>query len=178
MKKRAGDIFPRKRRMSGFTLLETIVIVAIFGVLVFGAYPSVKNTLEIRGFDNAGSDLLMSLQLAKWQAVTSKYFHRVRFAQDAAGWTYRIEIEKPFGTWTLKPGQSVKRVPREFNLAVVLPDDQSVVFDANGFVSNFDSAKNTLTLSSSRLALLGEPNVRLIRFFISGSIRMTKAASS
>ncbi|MBN1938814.1 MAG: prepilin-type N-terminal cleavage/methylation domain-containing protein [Candidatus Aminicenantes bacterium] len=164
--------------MSGFTLIESVIVVGIIGVLAVAFYPSVKNAIEIRGFDNAASDVLTSIQMAKWQAVTSKYHHRVRFVQDAAGWTYRVEMEKPFGTWTLKQGQSVKRVPREFSFVPLLPTGYTVEFNPTGFVSNFDSTKNTMTLSSTRIALLGEPNVRLIRFYTSGSIKMTKITSS
>jgi len=168
-----GTIF-RRRRSFGFTLLEATVVVAIFGIIGFAAYPSIKNALEIRSFDTASRDILVSLQMAKWQAITTKYFHRVRFAQDAAGWTYRIEMEKPYGTWTLKAGQSVKRVPLEFGLTLTLPADNSVAFDTVGFVSNFDSAKNQISIRSARMTLLGEPNVRLVRFYISGSTQFLK----
>lgn|GEM_PF-727859 len=174
MDRRAKGSFLRSRRTSGFTLIEVLVVLAILGILSMAFYPSVKNAMDIRGFDNAGRDILTTLQMAKWQAVTTKYFHRVRFAQDAAGWTYRIEIERPFGTWTLKQGQSVKRVPSEFLLVLTLPTDGTVVFNTTGFVSNFDSTKNSIALSSSRLTLLGEPNVRLVRFYISGSTQFLK----
>lgn len=164
----------RDFRNSGFTLLESLVVLAIIGILTVSFYPSVKNALEIREFENAGRDLLTTLQSAKWQAVTSNYFHRVRFVQDAAGWTYRIEVERPAGTWTLKRGQSIKRVPREFTLTLNLPADGTVAFTTTGFVSNFDSTKNQLSLRSSRLTLLGQPNVRLVRFFASGSTQFIK----
>lgn len=165
------------RRDSGFTLIEMLVSLAIFGILTVAFYPSVKNALEIRGFDNAARDIQITLQLAKWQAISSQYYHRVRFAQDAGGWTYRIEMEKPSGTWTLKRGQSVKRVPREFGFVLTLPADQSVVFTSTGFVNGFDSTKNRISLSSSRLALLGEPNIRVVRFYASGSLQFLKQTS-
>ncbi len=178
MNRRVEGTLPRSCRTSGFTLLEVLVVLAVFGILSFAAYPSVKNSLEIRGFDNAGRDILTTLQMAKWQAVTSKYFHRVRFAQEGGGWTYRVEIERPYGTWTLKAGQSVKRVPREFSLVLTLPADGTVVYNTTGFVSNFDSTKNSIALSSSRLTLLGEPNIRLVRFFASGSTQFIKQTTT
>lgn len=158
----------------GFTLLEILIVLGIFGILAVVYYPSVKNSFEIRGFDNAGRDILTTLQMAKWQAVTSKYNHRVRFASDAAGWSYRIEIENPAGTWTLKRGQSVKRISTDFGVTLSLPANSSVIFDATGFVSGFDSTKNTISLSSSRLALLGQPNLRQVRFYASGSTQFIK----
>jgi len=177
MYRRAKGSFIRGRRVSGFTLIEVLVVLAILGILTMALYPSIKNAMEIRGFDNAGRDILTTLQMAKWQAVTSQHFHRVRFAQDSAGWTYRIEIEKPYGTWTLMAGRSVKRVPMEFGLVLTLPASLSVVFDTTGYISNFDSTKNSIALSSSRLALLGEPNVRQVRFFVSGSTQFLKYTS-
>ena len=168
---RRGAWFARE---GGFTLLETLVVLAIFGVLAIVFYPNVKNIFEMRSFDNAGRDILTTLQTAKWQAVNTKSYHRVRFASDSAGWTYRVEIEKPYGTWALKQGQTVKRVPPGFGVTLTLPSDLSVVFDSTGFVSNYDSTKNQISLSSSRLALLGQPNFRTIRFYVSGSTQFIK----
>jgi hypothetical protein len=78
----------------------------------------------------------------------------------------------------LKPGQSVKRVPREFSLVLTLPADGTVVYNTTGFVSNYDSTKNSISLSSSRLTLLGEPNVRLVRFYASGSTQFIKQTTT
>ncbi|HPN17317.1 MAG TPA: prepilin-type N-terminal cleavage/methylation domain-containing protein [Candidatus Aminicenantes bacterium] len=172
-----GGCPARIRRAGGFTLLETLVTLAIIGILTVIFYPSVKNSFEMRSFDNASRDILTTLQVAKWQAVNTKYFHRVRFAGDSAGWTYRIEIEKPYGTWTLKQGQQVKRIPSEFGVTLTLPADLSIVFDGTGFVSGFDTAKNQISLSSSRLALLGEPHYRTIRFYASGSTQFIKGST-
>lgn len=167
----------RPVREGGFTLFETLIVLAIFGILTVVFYPSVKNTFETRGFDNAGRDILTTLQMAKWQAVNTKYYHRVRFASDSAGWTYRVEIEKPYGTWTLKQGQEVKRVPSDFGVTLTLPSDLSVIFDPTGFVSGYDSTKSQISLSSSRLALLGEANLRTIRFYASGSTQFIKGTT-
>jgi prepilin-type N-terminal cleavage/methylation domain-containing protein len=162
---------------SGFTLLETVVVVAIIGILGVVSWPSIQNSFEIRGLDNAARDILTSMQLAKWKAVSSKYPHRVRFAQDAAGWTYRIEIEKPTGTWTLYKAGSVKRVLKNLIVTLTLPADKSVVFDSSGYISGFDSTKNQIALSSSKIALLGEPSIRRVRFYASGSTQFITASS-
>lgn len=162
---------------SGFTLLETVVVVAIIGILAIVSWPSIQNSFEIRGLDNDARDILTSLQLAKWKAVGTKYNHRVRFAQDAAGWTYRIEMERPTGTWTLYKAGTVKRVSRNVTISLSLPADQSVVFDSTGYVSGFDSTKNVIALSSSKIALFGEPSIRRVRFFASGSTQFIKASS-
>jgi len=167
--RRARSAFP-----SGFTLFEIIIVVAIIGIMAVATYPSIRNMVEIRSLDTAARDILSTLQVAKWQAVNAKLNHRVRFFQSGGVWFYRIEVEATAGTWTLKPRQEEKSISTGYTVAVTLPTGLSITFLPTGFVTGFDSTKNQVTLSSAKLALLGQPNRRVIRFFASGSVQYLK----
>jgi len=159
---------------AGFTLFEMVVVLAIFGILGMVSYPSVRNVFEIRSFDTAARDVMSTLQMAKWQAVNTKLNHRVRFSSASGRWSYRIEVESPSGTWTAKPGLMTKSIDALYVVTVALPLNSSVIFGPTGFVNGFESAKNQITLSSAKLANLGQLNRRLIRFFASGSVQYLK----
>ncbi len=164
-------------KKAGFTLIEMVISIAIIGILVVGSYPSIVNSIEVRGLDNAARDIVSSFQQAKWQAVTDKLNHRVRFVSTTSGWTYRIETENPAGTWTAEPRSTIKTVPTKFILGVNLPAGYTVVFMPNGFISGYNSTLNSITLSSTKLGTLSQPNRWTIRVFASGSFQLAKASA-
>jgi prepilin-type N-terminal cleavage/methylation domain-containing protein len=163
---------------AGFTLFELLVVLAIFGILGMVSYPSIRNVLEIRSFETAARDVMSTLQMAKWQAVNTKLNHRVRFISASGRWSYLIEAESPSGTWTAKRNLPTKIIDFLYVVTVNLPANSSIIFEPTGFVNGFESAKNQITLSSAKLANLGQPNRRLIRFFASGSVQFLKDTGS
>ena len=80
-------------RERGFTLIESLLVVAIIGVLVLVSYPSIKNSMETRGLENEAREILTTLQQAKFQAVKLKLNHRVNFDNSLGYWVYFIERE-------------------------------------------------------------------------------------
>lgn len=172
----------RRTRLSipaaGFTLFELLVVLGIFGILGMVSYPSVRNVFEIRSFDTAARDITSTLQMAKWQAVNTKLNHRVRFISASGRWSYLIEAENPSGTWTAKRNLPTKNIDFTYDVTVTLPANSSIIFEPTGFINGFDSAKNQITLSSAKLAKLGQLNRRLIRFYASGSVQFLKDSGS
>jgi prepilin-type N-terminal cleavage/methylation domain-containing protein len=164
------------KKRAGFTLIEMLVSIAILGILVLGSYSSIMNTVEVRYLDNAAREIVSTLQQAKWQAVVGKLNHRVRFISTSGVWTYLVETENPAGTWTTEPRTTTKTVPTRFVLGVNLPAGYAVVFMPDGLISGYNSSLNSITLTSSKLGILNQPNRWTIRLFASGSFQLAKAA--
>jgi len=160
----------------GFTLIEMILVVGILGILMLSVSPNVQGVMEIRALDNAGREILSSFQWARWQAAATKLNHRVCFTNDHGRWSFAIEIESPAGTWALKRDFPARTIPAKFDVSVILPPDASVIFLPTGIVEGFDSARNTIALTSNKLAHLGQASRRLVRFYASGSVEFSKEA--
>lgn len=165
---------PKALPARGFTLIELVVVIAILGLLALASYPSILNVLEASALDGTGRDLLMALQTAKWKATADGINYRVRFSQDGASWAYVIEKESAAGAWTTAPGSPKKSVPLKFGPTVTLPTSNDIIFTPTGFVSNCDSTRNSITVSSAKLAKLNQKSNRTVRFYMGGSIQFIK----
>lgn len=161
----------------GLVLIEMIVAMAVVGILALVIYPNIMNSLRTRKLENTARDVLTTLQRGKFQAVKTKLNHRVRFISEASGWVFLIETENSPNQWNIMPGTVRKAIPFEFNVNVSLPN-QTVVFSPLGFILNYSSAQNSITIQSSKLATLGQPDQRIINVFAGGSVKYTKSQSS
>jgi len=166
---------PRLRFRTGFSLVEMMIAVAILAGLVTMVTVNSFNSQYVRALDNTASEILMAFQTAKWQAASTRMGHRVRFASASGAWTYLIEREATAGTWTQMPGSRLVKVPSKITAAVNLPAGLAVTFQTTGFVTAYDSSKNSIVLSSAKLASLGQPASRTIRFLAGGSVQFTRS---
>src|SRR5512137_93668 len=136
----------------GFTLIEVLIVVAIMGILMAVAYPSITNTMAVRTLENATRQVQMTLQQTKLRAVDTKIVHRVRFFQTDAGlWAYEIEGLQIDGTWARVPGPPRKTIPGRLNATISLPLDGSdpiAIFSPVGAIVNFAVGHNTIVLQS------------------------------
>lgn len=164
----------------GFSLIEVLVVIGIMGILMIGSYPSIRNTLETRALESTARDIQSSMQTAKFQAVTTKLDHRLRFDNSQGPWTFVIEREVTSGSWVRMPRILPKTISSKLTVTLTLPDVpavKTVVFDSVGMVSNFDTTKNTILLQSPKLQTLRQPDRRTIVFYNGGSVRYIKSST-
>lgn len=160
----------------GFSIIEILVAVGIVGILAVMFYPNIRNTLETRELENTAREVMMNLQRAKFQAVKTRLNHRVRFSNESYGWAYTIEREDTTAVWNTMSGFVQKVIPQKFNITVNLPSD-TIQFSPLGFVTNYSTTQNRITIRSQKLQRFGQPDLRIISVFIGGSVQYSKAQS-
>jgi len=151
-------------------------------MILAALYPSIMNTLETRGIENSARNILTTMQMAKFQAVKTKLNHRVGFFDDSGVWCYFIEREDTPGTWSTMPGFIRKEIPEKLIVSLNFPNitgvpSQGVVFSPLGFVTNFDTNQNSVTLQSDKLRRQGQPDLRVVAVFAGGSVHYIKTGS-
>ncbi|UCE39776.1 MAG: prepilin-type N-terminal cleavage/methylation domain-containing protein [Candidatus Aminicenantes bacterium] len=166
----------------GYTFIEVLVVVGILGVILAAFYPSILNTLETRGIENSARDILTTMQRAKFQAVKTKINHRVGFLDDGGVWFYLIEREDSPGNWSSMPGFLRKEIPEKLIVSVNFPDitgvpSKGIVFSPLGFITNFDTNLNSISLQSDKLRRKGQPDLRVVAVFAGGSVHYIKTGS-
>ncbi|HZX11521.1 MAG TPA: prepilin-type N-terminal cleavage/methylation domain-containing protein [Acidobacteriota bacterium] len=164
------------KNQEGVTLLETLVVLALLGMILAWSFPSILNTLETRNLENAARDILTVLQRAKYLAVEEKVSYRVRFYNDNGPWQYVIETENSPGNWVTTPGFVPKTISTKFNVTVNLPSE-IVTFSSMGFINDFDSDLNSVNLQSDKLESYNQPDLRVVSVFAGGSVRYEKTQS-
>jgi len=160
-------------RPEGFTLFELLVVVAIIGMLSFVLIPNIMNSLEARTLENTTREMMSTMQRAKFQAVKTRINHRIRFEYKDDIWFYFIEREDNPGDWVSMPGFNYNLIPPKFNVTVNFPS-QMVQFSPLGFVSNYDSSQNSVTIQSPKLDDQSQPDERIVSVYIGGSFKYDK----
>lgn len=171
-----------KLRQRGYTFIEVLVVVGILGMILAALYPNIMNTLETRGIENSARNILTTMQRAKFQAVKTKLNHRVGFLDDDGVWFYFIEREDPPGTWSTMPGFIRKEIPEKLIVSLNFPDvtgvpSKGVVFSPLGFITNFDTNLNSISLQNDKLRRQGQPDLRVVAVFAGGSVHYIKTGS-
>ena len=71
--------FLRKSATNGFTLLETMLSLAVLGILLVLAVPDFYPMLQRQRFENSASEIRALLEETQSLALTSQVSHRVGF---------------------------------------------------------------------------------------------------
>jgi hypothetical protein len=70
-----------------------------------------------------------------------------------------------------------KTMSSKFNITVNLPTLDVVVFSPLGFVTNYDTDNNNITIQSDKLKGNNQPDQRVVRVLAGGSIQYIKSES-
>jgi prepilin-type N-terminal cleavage/methylation domain-containing protein len=160
----------------GMSVVEVLIVVALIAVMALAFFPNIRNTMETRDFENAARDIQTTIQRARMEAVKTKLNHRVKFVEGTGGWEFSIEKEETSGTWILMPGFVKKIIPSRFNVTVNFPGE-IVVFSPLGFIQNYSSAQNSITIQSPKLDSENQPDQRTVFVFAGGSTRYLSSES-
>lgn len=171
MKKANSSAYQR-----GMSIVEVLIVVALIAVLALAFFPNIRNTMETRDFENTARDIQTTIQRARMEAVKTKLNHRVKFVEETSGWEFFIEKEGSPGNWSLLTGFVKKIIPSRFNVTVNFPDE-TIVFSPLGFIQNYSSAQNNVTIQSPKLDSENQPDQRIITVFAGGSTRYTSSES-
>jgi len=165
---------PTNRR--GMSIVEVLIVVALIAIMALAFFPNIRNTMETRDFENTARNIQTTIQRARMEAVKTKLNHRVAFVEGTSGWEFYIEKEETSGTWTLMQGFVKKIIPSRFNVTVNLPA-QTVIFSPLGFIQNYSSSENSITIQSPKLDNESQPDQRTIFVFAGGSTRYMSSES-
>jgi len=80
---------PCERLLTGFTLVEILIVIAIFGVLTAIAAPGISAWVETFKFKNTIREIGITMQLARMKTIASGVEYRVVFDLDAE--TFSLE---------------------------------------------------------------------------------------
>lgn len=166
----------------GFTLIEVLVVIGIMGILMLASYPSILNTMAVRNLENTTRQIQTYLQQTKFQAVSTKIVHRVRFYRvEDSYWAYDMERLQVDSTWVKVGGAPRKTIPNRVNITFTVPlsgADHIVIFSPLGYFVNFVLNQNSITLQNPNLDRPGQMDERVLSIFMGGSIHYAKRKSS
>jgi Tfp pilus assembly protein FimT len=152
------------------------------GILLLGSFPSILNILAKRDVENTARQIQTYLQQTKFQAVSTRIVHRVRFTRiNSSYWVYDMERLQENGTW-IKAGNALRKViPSNLNVTFTVPlsgGDPVIIFSPVGTVANYAIGQNTITLQNPKLNRPGQMDQRIISLYMGGSIQYSQRKST
>lgn len=130
------------RRQPGFTLIESLVVVAVIAIVAMVAAPSLRDFMLLQRLKSINAQLVTDLQFARSEAVARNMLMRVRFIAGTDMTCYTIYTSPENATrcdCTLGPGSACSgemqelrtvQVPASLSVRIVPQLRTAIAFDA------------------------------------------------
>jgi len=92
-----------RHSVSGFTLIEAMVVLVIFGLVIAAAVPNFAQSNQRRQVEAAARDLSARIQIARQRAIATRVPHRLLLVPDEN--LYRTEWMADDSTWARFPDE-------------------------------------------------------------------------
>ena len=119
----------------GFTLLELLIALCIFGVLGAIAAPAYRRALAGWRLSAAARQVVLDLKLARARAILDSATHRVRFS--VPGSSYQHERQRPSGTY--EPSGPATTLPADVSVIACTASGSGISFRPRGNAGAFGS---------------------------------------
>lgn len=140
----------KKLSTCGFTLIETMVVVAIIGIVAFIAIPNMIGWRGERQLEGVARNFLADMQLARLRAVREA--EDVAVVVNVAGDSYQIFVDLD-SDWTLDAGEVQVRsrtMPTGITIASTTFASDRTQFDSRGRPNNIGRATFRNSANSTR----------------------------
>lgn len=131
------------RSQSGVTLVELVVIMGIIAVLGAAVFSSLGNVMQVTESKGASEQVAASIRLARQYAITRGQHHCIQFA-GTPNTAFLIREAPNDANCNGTLVQSSTAIGH--GLAVVNPNDLTIIFNGVGTVRNFPPGNPTVTL--------------------------------
>jgi len=132
----------KRHQESGVTLVEITIILAIIAILAAAVYPILGNVLQSTGSKGASEQVAAAIRLARQYAITRGQNHCVQFTGvPNTAFSVRVASSNAACDSTVVDTRDIGH-----GLAVISPNNLSIIFDGVGNVKNFAPGNPTVTL--------------------------------
>jgi len=81
---------PHFRRASGFTLIETMIVLAVVAIVLMLAAPSMRNMIDLQRLRGTSSQVTTDLQFTRTEAVSRQEYTGISFGSNSAMTCYIV----------------------------------------------------------------------------------------
>lgn len=136
-------------KMQGASVVESLVVVAIVGITLALAQPSMSGLPESRRVEGTAGELSADIQFARSEAVARNGALRLRFQSDAGGTCYLLHTGAANACTCNSSGTSVCTLAADTVIkSAVQPAERGVAVESNVTSMVFHASRGTVTPSA------------------------------